>query len=141
MSHSLFSHGLSYTTFSYDEVTVTSSPIASATDSLQVSVKITNTGHAVGSEVVQVYVTLPQGLVSQPEKQLRGFAKVKDLAPGLSTTVEITMDKCAVSYWDDVVNCWRADQGEHVVRVGGSSDKLPLQTTFQVARGFEWAGL
>lgn len=110
-------------------------------DTIQLSVKLTNTGKRVGTEVIQVYVSLPKGNLTHPESQLRGFAKVKDLAPGFTATVDITLDRYALSYWDDVTNCWTVDKGTYVFKVGGSSDKLPLQTTFEVLKGYEWNGI
>ncbi|KAG9012138.1 hypothetical protein FRB94_011835 [Tulasnella sp. JGI-2019a] len=139
-----FGFGLSYTTFSYDEVSVTSKPMESVSDFIKVTVKITNIGSVVGSEVVQLYITLPKGHLTHPEKQLRAFKKVKDLGPGMSAEVELVLDKYAVSYWDDVPagqSLWRADQGTYVVRVGGSSDKLVREAKFEVGRAFEWSGL
>lgn len=116
----------------------------SADDFVKVTVKITNTGSIVGSEVVQLYITLPKGHLTHPEKQLRAFRKVKDLGPGMTAEVELVLDKYAVSYWDDVAAgeaSWRADKGTYVVRVGGSSDKLVKEATFEVGRAFEWIGL
>ncbi|KAG8986365.1 hypothetical protein FRB90_004056 [Tulasnella sp. 427] len=136
-----FGHGLSYTTFAYEAISVTSPPVSSLNDPVQLTVKITNTGKRVGSEVVQVYITLPKGNLTHPERQLRGFAKVKDLAPGLTATVDINLDRYAMSYWDDINNTWTVDKGTYILKVGGSSDKLPLQTTFEVLKGYEWNGI
>ncbi|KAG8916724.1 hypothetical protein FRC01_002899 [Tulasnella sp. 417] len=135
------SHGLSYTIFAYEAISVTSPPVTTQADTIQVSVKVTNTGKRVGSEVVQVYVSLPKGHLTHPQNQLRGFAKVKDLAPGFTATVDISLDRYAMSYWDDINNCWTVDKGTYVLKVGGSSDKLPLQTTFEVLKGYEWNGV
>lgn len=135
------SFGLSYTTFSFDEVTVKSSPMLSVDDAVTIAVKITNTGSVVGSEVVQIYVTLPKGHLTHPQNQLRAFQKVKDLAPGSMAEVELVLDKYAVSYWDDVIGRWRADRGEYVVKVGGSSDKIEREARFEVGRALEWTGL
>lgn len=73
--------------------------------------------------------------------QLKGFIKVHNLQPGSREVVEIPLDKYAVSYWDDRWNSWVVEQGEYVVRVGTSSEDLPLQSSFVVAKGFEWQGL
>ncbi|KAG8943853.1 hypothetical protein FRC04_002476 [Tulasnella sp. 424] len=134
-----FGYGLSYTTFKYGEakVSVSSSGDFSAT----VTVSVTNTGSVAGSEAVQVYVSLPTGQLSHPQQQLKAFKKVKDLAPGKTEEVEFTLDKYAVSYWDDIIHRWRADKGTYTVRVGKSAAEVESEATFEVAKAFEWNGL
>ncbi|KAG8906251.1 hypothetical protein FRB99_007313 [Tulasnella sp. 403] len=136
-----FGFGLSYTTFSYDALTVSSPPVSSPNDTIHLAVTITNTGPVVGSEVVQVYVSLPRGPLSHPANQLRGFTKLKDVAPGVSATVDIVLDRYAVSYWDDYLHCWKADRGRYTIKVGRSSAKFELETTVEVTKSFEWTGL
>ncbi|KAG8897103.1 hypothetical protein FRB99_008457 [Tulasnella sp. 403] len=135
-----FGYGLSYTTFSYGQASI-SVPTPGPDFSVTATVPVTNTGKRVGSEAVQLYVSLPQGYLSHPLAQLRAFHKVKDLAPGATEEVKLVLDKYAVSYWDDVVNCWRADKGTYTVRIGGSSDNTPAEATFVLERSFEWSGL
>lgn len=141
ITYSIQRHGLSYTTFAYEAISVPSLSVTTPADTVQVSVKVTNTGKRVGSEVIQVYISLPKGNLTHPQNQLRGFAKVKDLAPGFTATVDINLDRYAMSYWDDINNCWTVDKGTYTLKVGGSSDKLPLETTFEVLKGYEWNGV
>ena len=108
---------------------------------MEVSVDVTNTGSLPGSEVVQLYVTLPKGLLTHPENQLRAFTKLKDIAPGATSNAKITLDKHAVSYWDDGISMWRADKGTYVAKLGGSSDKIVAEVTFEVEKSFEWSGI
>lgn len=136
-----YSHGLSYTTFGLSELHLSKPVVSSQEFSIAVSVTITNTGKLAGSQVIQIYVTLPPSDVTHPPLQLKGFAKVYDLQPGNNELVEITLDKYAVSYWDDRWNAWVVGHGEYVVRVGTSSEDLPLQSRFVIAKGFEWQGL
>ncbi|KAF8201332.1 beta-glucosidase [Mycena galopus ATCC 62051] len=108
---------------------------------LTVSLQITNTGAIAGSEVAQVYVTLPTtSELTHPPLQLKGFAKV-NLEPGKSEVVEIELDKYAVSYWDDRFSTWAVERGEYLVRAGPSSDQLALEATFAIEKGFEWRGI
>ena len=111
--------------------------------SLSASVTVTNTGSIVGSEVVQFYVALPTTAeVTHPLLQLKAFAKVKNLQPGKSETVEVKkFDKYAVSYWDDRWNAWVIDKGEYGLKAGTSSVDLPLSAKFVLSKGFEWNGL
>ncbi|KAG9002882.1 hypothetical protein FRB94_003505 [Tulasnella sp. JGI-2019a] len=137
-----FGYGLSYTTFKYGQVSASKPSASTAADfSVDISLPITNSGSVSGSEVAQVYISLPKGPLRHPVQQLRSFKKVKDLAPGATEQVKLTLDKYAVSYWDDVINKWRADKGTYMVRVGGSSDKTESETTFEVVKSFEWTGL
>ncbi|GJE97941.1 glycoside hydrolase family 3 protein [Phanerochaete sordida] len=138
-----FGHGLSYTTFSVtDLVLVISSPASrSIPFTLDVSVKVTNTGSVAGSEVVQVYVTLPDIGLTTPTLQLRGFTKVKDLQPGHSKTASVHLDKYAVSYWDTRRSAWVAKAGKYGVAVGKSSEDIVLNGAFELKSDFEWNGL
>ncbi|KAJ7259221.1 beta-glucosidase [Mycena rebaudengoi] len=136
-----FGHGLSYTTFSFANLQLSEPVVSSDAFSLKVSVEVTNTGAVAGSEVAQFYVTLPTTSdLTHPEMQLKGFKKV-ELAPGQSEILEITLDKYAVSYWDDRFTTWVVEAGEYVVHAGSASNKLGLQAAFSLQKGFEWRGL
>ncbi len=95
-----FGHGLSYTTFEYSDLKISSSSKAGAKADdwkVGVSVKVTNTGKVKGSHSVHLYTCPPPesstGL-RHPEQTLQGYRKVQDLAPGESETVEVILDKC-----------------------------------------------
>ncbi|KAJ7705594.1 beta-glucosidase [Mycena rosella] len=136
-----FGHGLSYTSFEFSNLQLSQPVVSSDAFDLVVSLQIANTGAVAGSEVAQVYVTLPTTSdLTHPPLQLKGFAKVK-LEPGKSETVQIKLDKYAVSYWDDRFTTWAVEQGEYLVRVGPSSDQLSLEATFVIKKGFEWRGI
>ena len=109
--------------------------------SLTVTVNVTNTESLKGSEVVQVYITLPDIGLTTPQLQLRGFAKAKDLKPGSSEKVTITLDKYAVSWWDTRGQQWKAVAGTYGVHVGKSSANIVLEEGFTLAEGFTWVGL
>ncbi len=139
--HAQFRHGLSYTTFKIGQVSV--SPVkSSGTESqISVSVSVTNTGNVTGSEVVQVYIALPKGHLTHPLAQLKGFKKVHDIKAGATETVDIVLDKYALSYWDDIISRWRADKGEYKVMVGNSSQQKTQEVCFKLEKSFEWSGL
>ena len=105
---------------------------------------MTNTGSVIGSEAVQLYVTLPAvAECTHPPLQLKAFEKVRDLQAGASTEVTLKLDKYAVSYWDEKYSTWNVDKGVYTVRVGGSSAKesLALSARFKVPKAFTWNGL
>ena len=133
--------GLSYTSFKLSDLTVTKPLQSTQTFSLQVSVSVTNTGNTMGSQVVQLYITLPPNGQTTPKQQLKGFAKVRDIGPGKSKTAKINLDKYSISYWDTEVRRWRAQPGVYEIYAGDSSDNLTLSTKYELLNGFEWIGL
>lgn len=116
--------------------------IANKHCSFTATVTVTNTGSISGSEVVQLYITLPSTPeYTHPELQLRAFQKVHDLQPGKSVDVEIPVDKYGVSYWDDKIHSWVVERGIYGVKVGVSSEYFSLESALEVKEGFEWNGL
>ncbi|KAL6309197.1 putative beta-glucosidase from glycoside hydrolase family GH3 [Sparassis latifolia] len=136
-----FGHGLSYTTFSFSDLTISEPHSQGSAFDLDVHVTVTNTGSIVGSEVVQLYVTLPDVGVTTPKLQLRGFVKAHNIAPGKSERVHIKLDKYAISFWDVVENAWSAPPGMYQVFAAKSSTEMVLQGSFVLKEGFAWNGL
>lgn len=96
-----FGHGLSYTTFEYSDLKITSAPpkhIKSAEDfKLTAQITVTNTGKVAGSHSVHFYTCPPPATATSyvhPDAELRAFTKVNNLGPGEKKTVEVTLDKC-----------------------------------------------
>lgn len=123
-----FGHGLSFTRFSYGDLSL-SSPTIAPTESLTVSVTVKNSGRRAGDEVVQLYVQDLVGSVTRPVRELKGFRRIH-LAPGEAqkVTFELTPESLA---------CWNAEM-KHVVEpgmfklwAGGSSEK-GLSASFEV---------
>lgn len=123
-----FGYGLSYTTFEYDNLTLDRTSI-SASDSLQVSVDVTNTGDIAGEEVVQLYIRDLVGSVTRPVKELRGFDKV-NLQPGETKRVNFTITPDDLAMYDVDMN-WVVEPGDFKVFVGRHSEDL-LETDFRV---------
>ncbi|WP_339320070.1 glycoside hydrolase family 3 C-terminal domain-containing protein [Paenibacillus sp. FSL R10-2734] len=119
-----FGYGLSYTTFAYSDLSVSSHSLKD-TDTLQVSVKVTNTGALQGKEVVQLYVKDILSNVVRPEKELKGFAKV-DLQPGETKLVSFTLDSRAFAYYNAKLKDWHVETGEFAILVGASSQEIVL---------------
>jgi len=78
-----------------------------------------------GAEVAQLYVSDPSTKVSRPERELKGFEKVR-LAAGETKHITLKLDARAFSYWDEAKHKWAIDPGKFVVRVGNSSESTPL---------------
>ncbi len=118
-----FGFGLSYTTYAYSNL---------KTDSAQrtVSFAVKNTGKRAGSEIAQVYATLPEA-AGEPFKRLVGWQRV-DLAAGESKTVTVALDARVMSIFDEQKNGWSLLPGAYKVVVGPSSAETPLNATLQV---------
>ena len=130
-----FGHGLSYTSFEYDRLTVEPLPDDGG---LEVSFTLTNTGDVEGAETAQLYLTLPDS-AGQPAKRLVGFEKVT-LQPGaqeqVTVRIGVTDSNRPFSYFtpaepDDLANWadgeWSTASGQYRVHVGGSSADTPLE--------------
>lgn len=113
-----FGYGLSYTTFEYSDVTLSSEKM-SATGSIVASVKITNTGNYKGKEVAQLYIRDVVGSSTRPVRELKGFEKI-ELAPGQSKTVEFIITPEMLKFYDFDMN-FVVEPGEFEVFVGTNS--------------------
>ena len=118
-----FGFGLSYTTFSFSKLQAPATAASGTT--VPVSFDVTNTGSVAGAEVAQLYVSDPSAKATRPERELKGFEKVR-LAPGETKHVTLNLDARAFSYWDTAAHKWTIDPGKFVVRVGDSSESTPL---------------
>ncbi len=118
-----FGFGLSYTTFKFSKLAVPASAASGST--VPVSFDVTNTGGVAGAEVAELYVSDPSAQVDRPERELKGFQKVR-LAPGETKHVTLSLDARAFSFWDESAHKWIIDPGKFVIRVGDSSEHTPL---------------
>lgn len=125
-----FGYGLSYTTFAYSNLKVDKESIKD-TDTMTVSVDVTNTGKMAGKEVVQLYVADKESTVIRPVKELRDFAKV-ELAPGETKTVSFTLGKRAFAYYSVKLHDWYVETGEFDIMIGQSSRDIVLTKTVTV---------
>jgi beta-glucosidase len=118
-----FGFGLSYTTFKFSNLKVPATAAPGST--VTADFDVTNTGKVAGAEVAQLYVSDPSAQVDRPERELKGFAKVR-LDAGATQHVTISLDARAFSYWDEPSHRWIVDPGKFVIRVGDSSENTPL---------------
>ncbi len=114
-----FGHGLSYTTFEYGKPTATSKTM-SADGNLTIKISVKNTGNREGQEVVQLYISDIKSSLPRPIKELKGFQKIK-LAPGEEKTVTFTIDKEALSFFDDTQHAWIAEPGKFEAIIAASA--------------------
>jgi beta-glucosidase len=119
-----FGYGLSYTTFSYRNLTVNPAKV-SGDQSVTASFDVANTGKAAGAEVAEVYVGEEHPAVPRPVKELKGFTKVF-LKPGESKHVSVELNRRAFSYYDVAKHRWTADTADFDILVGPSSAQIEL---------------
>jgi beta-glucosidase len=125
-----FGYGLSYTTFKYSKLKVSSDTLPQK-GALTVRVDVKNTGDRVGEEVVQMYVQHVNSHVERPIKELKGFKRVT-LNPGEEKTVELPLKADALAYWDDEANRFVTDADSVRILIGSSSADTKLERTVRV---------
>lgn len=114
-----FGYGLSYTTFEYSDMEISSDAI-NDDESVTCTVKVKNTGDIAGGEIVQFYVKDIESTIFRPEKELKGFGKVF-LEPGEEAAVSVTLDKRAFAYYNVIKKDWHVESGEFIIIAGASS--------------------
>jgi beta-glucosidase len=117
-----FGHGLSYTTFAYGDLRLSTKSILSG-QSLDAKVDVTNTGEVTGKDVVQLYVRAIKSKVARPEKVLKAFAKV-ELEPKQTKTVTFKLDREAFWYFDAGQDTWAIEPGDFEILIGASSQDI-----------------
>ena len=122
-----FGYGLSYTTFSYNDVKA-----ADNGSNISVSVTVTNTGKRPGKEVAEVYVTAPKGAIEKPAQELKAFAKTRTLQPGESQTLTMNIDKGDLASFNTKQSAWVADGGSYTFKVGASSRDIKGTATLNI---------
>ncbi|MGD9932002.1 MAG: beta-glucosidase BglX [Mangrovibacterium sp.] len=115
-----FGYGLSYTTFAYSGLKLSSNEFAMG-EKITVSVKVANTGNYAGEEVVQLYIRDLFGSVTRPVKELKGFEKIS-LAPGESHVVEFELSADDLAFYT-AEGKWQAEPGDFLLWVGTNSQK------------------
>jgi beta-glucosidase len=114
-----FGFGLSYTTYAYSGLSVDPG------ETTTVSFTVKNTGKRAGTEIAQIYASLPDA-AQEPPKRLVGWARVQ-LRPGESKQVSVPVSRDRFTAYDEASDSWKLVPGKYVIRIGGSSKDLPLE--------------
>jgi beta-glucosidase len=135
-----FGHGLGWTRWTYESVTLSPTPVSATLpspaggDGLNLTVELTNTGPRAGREVVQVYLEPPHGGSDRPVRLLAGFATVQ-AEPGARLTAEVHVPARAFQIWDGEASAWRTPPGRYRLHVGRSSRDARLVAEVTVDEG------
>lgn len=124
-----FGHGLSYTTFAYQNLTINENR-----DDVAVSFDLENTGSQAGKEVVQIYVANHASQTIVPVDELRDFVKV-ELQPGETKHLTVKLSRRAFAWYNPENETWEADNGQYEILVGSSSRDIRLRQKFELTIG------
>ena len=122
-----FGYGLSYTTFAYSKPSVKKSG-----EEIEVSVTVKNTGKVAGKEVVQVYVSAPEGKMEKPAKELKAFGKTRELQPGESQTLRMSLQRRDLASFDEEQSAWVVDAGTYQFLIAASATDIRTSASLRV---------
>jgi beta-glucosidase len=125
-----FGFGLSYTTFAYSKLKLSTSHLSGGQTSF-ISFEVKNTGERAGDEVAQLYIAHRGSSVERPLEELKGFQRIS-LQPGQSQTLTLPLSAKSLMYWNESAHAFTLEHDTVEVRVGTSSETLPLRATIQV---------
>lgn len=128
-----FGYGLSYATFEYIN------PIIKAENGIYtITLNVKNIGNYPGKEVVQLYVSAPNAeKTNKPAKELKAFAKTKELQPGESVTVTLTVKASELASYNEESSSWIVDEGNYAFLLGASSRDIKATLNADVATSAE----
>ena len=124
-----FGFGLSYTTFQLSKPVVK----AKGKDAVEVSITVRNTGSVAGKEVAQVYVQAPKGRLEKPAQELKAFAKTRELQPGESQTLTMTIPVRMLASFDEAGSQWLTEAGTYTFCIGTSSRDIAATAQLKLA--------
>ena len=124
-----FGYGLSYTTFSYGDLKLSKTKMKD-TETLEVSMILTNTGKFAGEEVVQLYLQDKFGSVVRPIIELKDFQKVR-LQPGETKTLTFVIDNEKLAFYNQALE-FKSEPGEFNLMIGSSSSDIRLSASFEL---------
>ena len=125
-----FGHGLSYTSFKIGKAFADKKEMG-ADGQIKITIPVTNTGTVAGAETVQLYIHDKESSLERPYKELKAFRKVF-LEPGESSLVSLTIDRRALSFYDDKAQKWMAEPGEFEALIGNSSGNITSKCPFKL---------
>lgn len=129
-----FGYGLSYTTFQWSDAAVKTTK-----DGITATVKVTNTGSVASKDVVQLYISAPEGGLDKPVRELKAYAKTKELAPGESQVITLNVSLYDLASFNQDAMSWETAAGQYTASFGASCDEIKQNATFQVEKAQSWS--
>ena len=123
-----FGYGLSYTTFAYEKPKVSVQG-----DLIVLEVTVKNTGNVSGKEVAQVYVSAPAGRLEKPAKELKAFAKTRELQPGESQRLVMKIQKRELASFDEAHSQWLVEAGNYNFLIGANVSDIRCQVAAKLS--------
>ena len=120
-----FGYGLSYTTFSYSKPTV-----KAKNGGFEATITVKNTGKVAGKEIVQIYVSAPDGGLVKPSEELKAFGKTKLLQPGESQTLTFSADAYTLASFNEEASEWQTAAGKYTIKFAASATDVRASATF-----------
>ena len=124
-----FGYGLSYTTFSYSKPTV-----KAKNGGFEATITVKNTGKVAGKEIVQIYVSAPDGGLVKPREELKAFGKTKLLQPGESQTLTFSADAYTLASFNEEASEWQTAAGKYTVKFAASATDVRATATFSAKK-------
>jgi beta-glucosidase len=128
-----FGYGLSYTSFSYSKPTV-----KATADGFTATVTVANTGAVAGKEVVELYVTAPEAGLAKPACELKAFAKTRELKPGESQTLTMTVRNYDIASFNEANSAWEAPAGVYAVRFASNVQDVRASAVYTLKKAQSW---
>lgn len=126
-----FGYGLSYTSFEYSGLTLNKKKMK-ATETIQVSLTVSNTGQYDGEEIIQLYLHDKVGSLARPVKELKDFAKVF-LKAGEKKTIQFFINQDKLSFYNQLLQRV-AEPGEFELMIGASAEDIKLKDSFELIK-------
>jgi beta-glucosidase len=125
-----FGHGLSYTSFKLSDIK-TNKKTYTATDRINIMLKLTNIGNMDGSEVVQVYIGKPESKVTRALKELKGFKKIF-LKKSEHSIINIPINVASLSFYDASISNWNLEKGDYTIYIGNASNNISKKISITI---------
>lgn len=111
-----FGYGMTYTSFAYENMDVKVTG-----DTINISVKVKNTGDVAGKEVVEIYVSKPDSKIDRPVHELKTFAKTPLMSSGETAELKMSIPVRDLSYWNESTSGWTLEPGTYLINASSSS--------------------
>ena len=124
-----FGYGMSYTTFEYSKATIKASG-----KNIGATITVKNTGSVAGKEAVELYVTAPKGGLEKPAKELKAFAKTRELKPGESQTLTMKMTAYDLASYNEDTQSWETAAGQYTAHFAANVEDVRATSTFKMGK-------